>query len=76
MASSISTQDAQKFAHHHPAHHHDLAAETYWVVAFLTDNPAVAARYDSFVAAMVFGDQSPFRDAIATVSALAAPVWH
>ena len=41
----------------------------------MNDDPAVAARYDSFVAVMVYGDQSPYRDAIATVSALAGQVW-
>ena len=44
-------------------------------LAFLNDDPAVAARYNSFVAAMVYGHQSLFRDAIATVSEIAEQVW-
>lgn len=76
LARLISVQDAEEFAHQHPAYRRNISAETHKALAFMNDDPAVAARYDSFVAAMVYGDQSPFRDAIATVSALAAQVWH
>ena len=75
LARLISVQDAEEFAHQHPAYRHDIAAETHRALAFLNEDPAVAARYDSFVAAMVYGSQSPFRDAIATVSAMAEQVW-
>ena len=76
LARLISVQDADEFAHQHPAYRRNISAETHKALAFMNDDPAVAARYDSFVAAMVDGDQCPFRDAIATVSALAAQVWH
>lgn len=75
LARTISVQDAEEFAHQHPAYRDDIAAETHKALAFLNDDPAVAARYDSFVAAMVYGLQSPFRDAMATVSALAEQAW-
>ncbi len=75
LARTIAAQDAQEFAHQHPAYQHNIVAETHKAVAFLNNDPAVAARYDSFVAAMVYGDQSLFRDAMATVSAMAARVW-
>ena len=75
LARTISVQDGEEFAHQHPAYRVDIAAQSRKALAFLNDDPAVAARYNSFVAAMVYGHQSLFRDAIATVSEIAEQVW-
>ena len=75
LARTISVQDGEEFAHQHPAYRDNIAAETRKALAFLNDDPAVAARYNSFVAAMVYGHQCLFRDAIATVSALTEQAW-
>ena len=75
LARTISVQDGEEFAHQHPAYRDDIAAQTRKALAYLNDDPAVAARYNNFVAAMVYGHQSLFRDAIATVSDLTEQAW-
>ena len=75
LVREISTQDAEEFGQQHPAYRDDITRETRKALKFLIEDPKIRERYAAFVAAMVYGDQRPFAEAIATVAALADEAW-
>lgn len=71
MAKEIAAADAEEFRNQYPAYHADIAGETRKALdAFRTD-PVHRARYTEFVAAMVYGEQIEFDNALATVTTMA-----
>ncbi|MFY9478146.1 MAG: nucleotidyl transferase AbiEii/AbiGii toxin family protein [Aquabacterium sp.] len=75
LAREIAIADAEEFANQHPAYRADIAAETHKALAHLRNDPEVRARYERFVAAMVYGERSDFIDAIMTMTHLAEEAW-
>ena len=75
LARSIAHSDAQEFGNQYPAYLADIAGETHKALDTLQTDPAVRARYDAFVAAMVYGDPVAFDMAMQTVSALVNAAW-
>lgn len=75
LMRAIAVMDAEQFDHQHPAYRADITGETRKALVFLQGDPAVAARYNDFVAAMVYGDPGTFTDAIETVAALVDEAW-
>ena len=74
MVREIAAADAAEFRNQYPAYHADPAGETRKALDALQTNPVHRARYTDFVAAMVYGEQAGFDDAMATVTA-AAQRW-
>lgn len=68
MARDIAASDAAEFRNQYPAYQADPAGETRKALNALRTNPVYRERYIGFVAAMVYGEQATFDDAIATVA--------
>lgn len=75
LMRDIAVMDAAQFGHQHPAYRDDIAGETRKALKHLTTAPSVRARYEGFVAAMVYGQAAPFDEAIATVDAMVTEAW-
>ena len=75
LARSIAQSDAEEFGNQYPAYLADIAGETRKALEALQTDPAIHARYDAFVAAMVYGDPVAFSTAMETVSALTNATW-
>lgn len=75
MVKEIAAADAAEFRNQYPAYHADPAGETRKALDALQTNPVYRTRYSDFVAAMVYGEQAGFDDAMATVMALADEAW-
>ncbi len=71
LARDIAATDAAEFVNQYPAYAADIAGETGKALDALRTNPVYRARYTSFVAAMVYGEQAAFEDAMKTVTAAA-----
>jgi predicted nucleotidyltransferase component of viral defense system len=67
LARDIAAADAAEFRNQYPAYAADIAGETGKALDALRTNPVYRARYTSFVAAMVYGEQTAFEDAMTTV---------
>ena len=72
LAGEIARTDAAEFRNQYPAYADDLAGETRKAIEALRTDPTHARRYANFLAAMVYGEQTAYGDAMTTVSALAA----
>jgi hypothetical protein len=70
LAREIAATDAQQFVHQYPAYAADIAGETAKAINALQADPSHRKRYDDFVAAMVYGEQTEFGAAIDTVLGL------
>ena len=70
LATDIAASDAAEFRNQYPAYVADSAGETRKAINALRSVPAYRERYDSFVAAMVYGEQASFVDAMTTVTSL------
>lgn len=75
LMRSIAVMDAEQFGHQHPAYRDDIAGETWKALTYLTTDPNVRTRYGDFVSAMVYGDVTPFEEAMATIRALVEGAW-
>lgn len=75
LARSIAQSDAQEFSNQYPAYLADIAGETYKALDALQSDPAIRARYDAFVAGMVYGEAVEFDEAMKTVSTLVNETW-
>lgn len=76
LACAIATADAQEFRNQYPAYQADIIGETSKALAVLSDDVMHRNRYDSFIAAMVYGEKPAFVDALATVEAFAKrTIW-
>lgn len=75
LMRDIAIDDAKQFEHQHPAYRDDIAGETRKALTFLQSQPEVRARYEDFVAAMVYGQAAPFDEAIATVRSFVEAAW-
>ena len=71
LARDIAAADAAEFRNQYPAYAADIAGETRKALDALRTAPIYRARYADFVGAMVYGEQTEFDDAMATVTALA-----
>ena len=72
LAGEIARADAIEFRNQYPAYADDLAGETRKALDALHTDPMHARRYADFIAAMVYGEQPEFDEAMSTVTALAA----
>jgi len=72
LAGEIARTDAAEFRNQYPAYADDLAGETRKALDALRTDPMHARRYVDFIAAMVYGEQIAYSDAMSTVAALAA----
>ncbi len=72
LAGEIARTDANEFRNQYPAYADDLAGETRKALDALRTDPTHARRYADFIAAMVYGEQTAYGDAMSTVTALAA----
>jgi hypothetical protein len=70
MAKEIAAADADEFRNQYPAYHADIAGETRKALDALRTDPVHRARYNAFVAAMVYGEKAEFEEAMATVTAM------
>lgn len=68
MAGEIAASDAAEFRNQYPAYHADPAGETRKAIDALRTDPVYRARYASFIAAMVYGEQTEFDHAMATIT--------
>lgn len=75
LMRDIAVMDAEQFGHQHPAYRADIAGETRKALKHLTADPSVRARYEGFVAAMVYGQAASFDAAIKTIRALVKEAW-
>lgn len=75
LARTIAQRDAEEFRHQYPAYAADIASETRKAVASWTTGSTTRTRYDTFVAAMVYGDPVPFANAAPTVAELVDGAW-
>ena len=75
LMRDIAAMDADQFGRQHPAYADDIAGETRKALKFLSADATVRARYDNFVAAMVYGKQVPFDEALQTIVDLVAAAW-
>lgn len=75
LMRAVAQQDALDFGPQHPAYRDNIAGETRRAMTHLKAAPEVRARYQSFVAAMVYGPVAPFDKAIETVAALVDLAW-
>jgi hypothetical protein len=75
LAGLIAQRDAEEFRNQYPAYHADIAGETHKALAAWVTEPASRAIYNSFVAAMVYGEQVDFSAAMATVAGLVEEAW-
>lgn len=71
LARDIAAADAAELRNQYPAYADDIAGETSKALDALRTTPVYGARYAGFVGAMVYGEQTEFGDAIATITALA-----
>jgi hypothetical protein len=71
LAGEIARTDAAEFRNQYPAYADDPAGETRKALEALRSNPAHTRRYEDFVTAMVYGEQTPFGEAMSTVTDLA-----
>jgi predicted nucleotidyltransferase component of viral defense system len=71
LARDIAAADAAEFRNQYPAYAADIAGETHKALDALRTAPIYRTRYASFVGAMVYGEQTGFDDAMATVTATA-----
>jgi hypothetical protein len=60
----------------YPAYAADIAGETRKALDALRTAPLHRRRYDTFVAAMVYGERPSFDEAFATVCKLAEKTWQ
>lgn len=72
LARDIATADAAEFRNQYLAYVADIAGETTKALDALRTAPVYRARYADFVGAMVYGEQTEFDDAMATITALAS----
>jgi predicted nucleotidyltransferase component of viral defense system len=76
MARSIAEADAKEFRNQYPDYQADIIGETRKALTALSDDVTHRNRYDSFVAAMVYGEKPAFVEALATVDAFAKrAIW-
>jgi predicted nucleotidyltransferase component of viral defense system len=75
LMRAVAQQDAAEFGHQHPSYSADIPGETRKALAHLQIDPEVRARYERFVAAMVYGQAASFDEAIKTVAELAETAW-
>lgn len=74
LAGEIARTDAAEFRNQYPAYADDPAGETRKALEALRTDQMHARRYGDFVAAMVYGEQTPYGDAIHTVEDFARRV--
>lgn len=75
LMRDIAVMDAEQFGHQHPGYRADIAGETRRAMKHLTTAPSVRARYEGFVAAMVYGQAASFDAAIKTIQTLVKETW-
>jgi predicted nucleotidyltransferase component of viral defense system len=75
LMREIAVMDAEQFGHQHPVYRADIAGESKKALDFLSTDPGVRELYASFMAAMVYGQATPFDEAIDTVCALVNNAW-
>ncbi len=63
----IAAADAEEFRNQYPVYAANIAGETQAAVTTLRTDPLYRQRYNDFVTAMVYGNQSEFDVALATV---------
>ena len=73
LTRAIAETDAREFASQYPAYAADIAGETRTALDTLRGDPLRRARYDRFVADVVYGERPDFTAAMATV---VAPADH
>jgi len=64
----IAVADAREFGNQYPAYAADIMGETRSAIAALQHDDLYRQRYNDFMAAMVYGEQTEFRLAINTVA--------
>ena len=75
LARSIARSDAEEFGNQYPAYLADISCETHKGLDALQSDPAIRARYDAFVAGMVYSEAVEFNEAMKTVSVLVHETW-
>jgi predicted nucleotidyltransferase component of viral defense system len=75
LARDIAAADADEFRNQYPAYHADIVGETKKALDALRTDPVHRDRYDCFVAAMVYGEQVAFDEAMGTVAGLVGGAW-
>lgn len=75
LAHQVAQQDAEEFKNQYPAYHADISGETRKALVAMRSIPTTRARYTNFVAAMVYGEQSSFDTAMASLAALVDEAW-
>jgi predicted nucleotidyltransferase component of viral defense system len=68
LAHEIAKADAAEFRNQYPAYAADIAGETHKAIDALCNDPMQVRRYADFIAAMVYGEQTEFDDAMSTVA--------
>jgi nucleotidyltransferase AbiEii toxin of type IV toxin-antitoxin system len=68
MARAIAENDAAEFANQYPAYAADIRGETRKALAALRTDPLHRARYERFMADMVYGERPEFDEALKTVT--------
>jgi predicted nucleotidyltransferase component of viral defense system len=67
LARDIAAADAEEFRNQYPAYAADITGETHKALAALCTNPRYRARYEQFMADMVYGERPEFDEALKTV---------
>ena len=68
LAGDIAAADAEEFRNQYPAYAADIAGETRKALEALRTDPLHRERYTGFFAAMVYGEQPEFDDALKTIT--------
>lgn len=76
LVSLIAASDAEEFRNQYPAYAADIMGETRSAIIALQSDDLYRQRYNDFLAAMVYGDQTDFRLAIGTVLRFAETVFE
>ena len=72
----IAASDAEEFRNQYPAFAADIIGETRSAIIALQSDDLYRQRYNEFLAAMVYGDQTDFRLAVGTVLRFAETVFE
>lgn len=75
LARTIMLADVEAYGHQFPAYRDDPIGETIRAVGRMTDDPAFAERYATFLRDMVYGEVSEFDRAISSVLGLAGRLY-
>ena len=75
LMRAVAQQDAAEFGAQHPAYRDNIEGETQRAITHLKTAPANRGGYDSFMAAVVYGEAATLKGAIETVEAFVDQAW-